>query len=746
VVRRVDGRLKVTGGARYSADVRLPGQVYAVLVDSTIASGRIVRLETAAAEAAPGVIGVITHLNAPPLEYPADAPQGGASTLRRVAVRAFLGDQIYFVGQHLAVVVADTLERARYAAALVELEYDSLPAKVELAEHVEDAFHPRRINGNRESDTVQGDPERALQQAEVVLDETYTTPIEHHNPMELSSCTAQWEDGRLTVYDTTQGVYDQRRALATTFGLPEENVRVVCAYLGGGFGCKFSVKPHTVLAAVAAQRVHRPVKLVLSRRQMFTSVGYRPANIQRLRLGASRDGHLQALLHTAVVGTAAHEEWVEHSAALSRSSYACEHRHTSHRAVRLNLDTPTIMRAPGEAPGSFALESAIDELAEKLGMDPIELRLRNFAETDPASGKPWSVNSLRECFQLGAERFGWSQRAARREGRELVGFGVAAAAREAVLLPATVRLRLFGSNLPLEVATAGHDIGTGTYTVLAQLVGAAFGLAADRIQVLLGDTRLPNAPAAGGSATATSVGSAAQLAVSEARRQLIDLAVSDSRSPLFDADPGSIAMHDGRLEADARRFDVLDELLERNGYGPGQPLEVNGHFQPPPPAERPFALHTFGAQFCEVRVDADLGILRVERLLGMFSCGRVLNPDTARSQLLGGMIGGLGMALLEETHVDSRGGRIVNASLADYLVPVHADIGSIEATWIDEFDQQASPIGAKGLGELPIIGVAAAVANAVSNATGVRVRELPITIEKVLHAGHIDSSRGLHLN
>jgi xanthine dehydrogenase YagR molybdenum-binding subunit len=522
-------------------------------------------------------------------------------------------------------------------------------------------------------------------------------------------------------------------------------VRVVCAFLGGGFGCKFSVKPHTLLAAVAAQCVNRPVKLVLSRRQMFTSVGYRPANIQRLRLGASHDGRLEALVHDAVLGTATHEEWVEHSAALSRSAYACEHRHTSHRAVRLNLDTPTIMRAPGEAPGSFALESAIDELAVKLGMDPIELRLRNFAESDPATGKPWSANSLRECFRVGAERFSWSHRAARREGRELVGFGVAAAAREAVLLPATVRLRLFGSSMPLEVATAGHDIGTGTYTILAQLVGAAFGLAADRIQVLLGDTRLPNAPAAGGSATATSVGSAAHLAITDARRQLIDLAVSDSRSPLFDADPNSIAMHDARLEADPRRFDLLDELLERNGYGPRRPLEVNGHFEPPPPDERAFALHTFGAQFCEVRVDADLGVLRVERLLGVFSCGRVLNPTTARSQLLGGMIGGLGMALLEETRVDPRVGRIVNASLADYLVPVHADIGSIEATWIDEFDVHASPIGAKGLGELPIVGVAAAIANAVYNATGVRVRELPISIEKVLHAGHIDSSRGLHL-
>jgi xanthine dehydrogenase YagR molybdenum-binding subunit len=728
MVSRVDGCLKVTGGARYSGDVRLPAQAYAVLVDSAVARGRILRLETGPAEAAPGVLAVITHLNAPHLHFPSDAPQGGASTLRRVAVRAFLGDEVFFVGQHLAVVVADTLERARYAAGLVEVDYETTASpRVELAAHLDEAFRPLRVNGNRETDTIHGDPDGAFERAEISVDEIYVTPIEHHNPMELSSCTAAWDGDSLTVFDTTQGVYDQRRALATTFGLSEDHVRVVCAFLGGGFGCKFSVKPHTLLAAVAAQVVGRPVKLVLSRRQMFTSVGYRPPNIQRVRLGASRDGRLHALVHEAVLGTATHEEWVEHSAALSRSSYACEHRRTSHRAVRLNLDTPTIMRAPGEAPGSFALESAIDELAVKLGMDPIELRLRNFAVTDPATGKPWSVNSLRECFRVGAERFGWSARSARREGHELVGFGVAAAAREAVLLPATVRLRLFGRERPVEVATAAHDIGTGTYTVLAQLVADGLGLPANRIHVLLGDTRLPNAPAAGGSATAASVGSAAHLAVQEARRQLIDLAVGDNRPSLFDGNR-------------------LDDLLERGGFGPTRPLEVNGHFEPPPPDQRPYALHTFGAQFCEVRVDADLGILHVERLLGVFSCGRVLNPLTARSQLVGGMIGGLGMALLEETRVDPSAGRIVNASLADYLVPVNADIGSVEATWMDEVDLHASPIGAKGLGELPIVGVAAAIANAVYNATGVRVRDLPITIEKVLHAGHMDSSRGLHLN
>jgi xanthine dehydrogenase YagR molybdenum-binding subunit len=740
-VGRIDGRLKVTGGARYTADVSLPGLVHAVLVDSPIARGRIRTLDTSAAERAPGVLAVITHLNAPPLFYPADAPRGGASTLRRVALRAFTGPEIHFAGQHVAVVVADTLERATYAAGLVSVAcHEERPITV-LTDHLEEAYRPERINGNRQTDTSTGDAEGGLDIAEAQVDATYVTPIEHHNPMELSACTAMWEgsgDARmLTVYDSTQGVYDLRTTLATTFGLPEARVRVVCEFLGGGFGGKLSARPHTVLAAIAADRVGRPVKLVVKREQMFTSIGYRPANVQRVRLGADRDGRLTGIIHDAVLGTATHEEWVEQSAALTRMLYACPNRRTTHRAVRLNLDTPTIMRAPGEAPGSFALESAVDELADKLGMDPIELRIRNYAETDPESGEPWSSNALMQCYRFGAERFGWSRRSARprtnREGRTLVGFGVAAATRAVNLSPATVRVRLL-SNGRAEIATAAHDIGTGTYTILAQIAGDILGLPPDRIAVALGDTLLPRSPTAGGSTTAPSVGSATHMAAQEAKRQLARLAAADRRSPLFGADANAVDLMDGRLAIPEapRQAELIDDLLQRHGYGPNRPFEVEGRYAPPARGANFSSMYSFGAQFCEVRVDEDLGLVRVERMLGIFGVGRVLNAKTARSQLVGGMIGGIGMALLEGTWTDPRFGRFVNANMADYLVPVNADIRNVDAIWVDEADPHVNVIGAKGLGEIPIVGVAAAIANAVYNATGVRVRELPITSEKLL--------------
>ena len=739
---RIDGKLKVTGGVRYSAEITLPDLVYAVLVDSSAACGHIRQIDTHAAEQAPGVLAVITHLNAPPLHYPANAPQGGTATLRRVALRAFEGAQIYFAGQHVAMVVAQTLEQATYAASLVKVTYDVEPPMTDLMEHLHRAYRPQKINGNREPDSDSGDVERALSEADVVLDATYTTPIEHHHPLELSSCTAIWTgegDARtLTVYDTTQAVYPLRTTLAGTFGLPEERVRVICEFLGGGFGCKLPGRPHSALAAIAAERTARPVKLVLTRKQMFTSVGHRPASMQRMRLGAMRNGQLTAIVHDAILSTATHEEWVEHSAAMSRMLYACENRRTTHRAVKLNIDTPTIMRAPGEAPGSFATESAMDELAQRLGIDPIELRLRNYAHTDPENGKAWSSNSLRECLQQGAERFGWSERDAktgmRRIGHELVGFGVAAAVRTVILSLSTVRVRLFGDGTA-EVATAAHDIGTGTYTFAAQIAAQILGMPLDAIRVKLGDSSLPTSPPAGGSTTAPSVGSAVHIAATNTKNRLIELAVADRGSVLFGAQPGAIDLVGGKLAgAVSQQAESIDDLLRRNGYGPGRPLEVEGKYTPPAASANAFSLYGFGAQFCEVRVDADLGLVRIERMLGVFSGGRVLNRKTAHSQLIGGMIGGIGAALLEETRIDPRMGRIVNSNIADYLMPVNADIRNIDAIVLDEVDLHVNPIGVKGLGEVPIIGVAAAIANAVYNATGVRVRELPINAEKLVEA------------
>ena len=729
-VSRIDGRLKVTGSARFSAKVQLPGLVYAALVDGTVACGRIRMLETRAAESAPGVLAVITHINAPSLFYPANVPHGGGSSLRRVAVHGFAGSQINFAGQHIAVVVADSVERATYAAGLVTAFNDAESPVGVLTANLDRAYRPETINGNRETDTNVGDVERGLRESHIQIDATYVTPIEHHNPMELSSCTAVWEGcgdtRRLTMYDTTQGVCDQRSALATTFGLPEARVRVICAFLGGGFGGKLAVQPHTVLAAVAADRVGRPVKLVVRRDQMFTSIGYRPANVQRVRLGADREGRLTAIVHDAVLGTAAHEEWVEQSAAITRMNYACPNRRTTHRVVTLDLDTPTIMRAPGEALGSFASESAMDELAAELGMDPIELRIRNHAETNPETGEPWSTNSLRQCYHVGAKRSGWSRRPVRprsiREGRDLVGFGVASAMRAVVASPAIARVRVF-ANGTAEVAIAAHDIGTGTYTILAQIVGDVLGLPPDRIKVVLGDTMLPRSPAAGGSTAALSVGSAPEFAATDAKHQLISMAVVD-----IDLTNAWLVSKTGP------RAERLDALLQRHGYGPNRLLEVEGRYAPPAKGTYPLSIYSFGAQFCEVRVDEDLCTVRVERLLGVFGVGRVLDAKTARSQLIGGMIWGIGMALLEGTLVDPSFGCFVNASVLDYLAPAHADLRSVDAIWVDEVNPHVNAFGAKGLGEIAIVGAAAAIANAMYNATGVRVRDLPITCEKLLFA------------
>lgn len=740
-VSRIDGVLKVTGAARYCADVQLGDIAHAVLACSTVASARILAMDTRAAQAVPGVLAVVTHLNSPRLHFPTDAPRTSAGTLRRVAVRAFEGDQVYFAGQRIALVVADTLEHATHAASLIGVTYEMLPARAALADDLDAAYRPESVNGNREPDTEVGNVERALLEAQARVDQTYCTPVEHHNPIELSSCTAFWtghgEARELTLYDTTQGVYELRRALATTFQMPEERVRVVCPFLGGGFGGKFSARPHTALAAVAADLVGRPVKLVLTREQMFTSIGHRPASVQRVRLGATGDGRLTAVSHDAIMGTATHEEWIEQCAAPTRMMYACPNRRTTHRAVRLNLDTPTIMRAPGEAPGSFALESALDELAHELQIDPIELRLRNHAELDPESGKPWSSNSLRQCLRGGAERFGWQSRVPRprslRAGAELIGYGVACAARAVNMMPASARARAFADGT-VEIATAAHDIGTGTYTILAQIAGDVLGLAPEGVRVELGDTLLPPAPPAGGSVTAASVGSAAYLAAAALASKIVSLAIADASSPLFGARSGEIRLTGGHLvmPGAVARSESLAALLSRNGYGPRRPLEADGRFAPPARAASPWSMYAFGAHFCEVRVDTDLGTIRIERMLGTYACGRVLNAKTARSQLIGGMVGGIGMALLEEAHIDRECGRIVNTNLADYLIPVHADIRHIDAICLDETDSHVNPLGAKGLGELPIVGVAAAVANAVFNATGIRVRDLPIRIEHVL--------------
>jgi xanthine dehydrogenase YagR molybdenum-binding subunit len=700
---RVDGRLKVTGAARYSAEIPVTNPSYAVIVQSTIASGRVARLDTAAAEKVPGVLRILTHENAPRLaEKTGSPPAGRVLTLLQ-------DDVVRYNGQPIALVVADTLEHATDAAHLVRAHYaaTATPA-TDMRAGKAGAYPPS--GGRSKPDSSKGDVAAGLAAADVRVEQTYTTPIENHNPMEPHATIAAWEGDELTVYDATQYVIGDRDTVAKTLGIPPEHVRLVSYFVGGGFGCKGSVWSHVPLAAMAAREVGRPVKLVLTRRQMYGPVGARPETEQRIALGAKHDGTLTAIRHESVSHTSRFEDFLEPAAMQTRMLYDSPNIETKHRLVKLDLGTPTFQRAPGEATGTFALESAMDELAAALHMDPLALRLKNYAETDPESGKPWSSKSLRECYRVGAERFGWAKRNAvprsMRDGDVLIGYGMATATYPTNRSKASASARLLrdGTGVRALVQTASQDIGTGTYTVMTQVAADALGLAPEQVRFELGDSRMPPSPVSGGSMTAASTGSAVQAACLELRKQMTAL-----RSP-------------GESDAD---------LLARQ---PGGMLEARADSAPGPERQQ-YSMHSFGAVFVEARVDRDLGEIRIPRIVGTYGAGRILNAKTAHSQLVGGVVWGVGMALEEETLVDGRTGRYMNADLAEYHVPVNADIGALDVSFVDEEDPHVNPIGVKGIGEIGITGVAAAIANAVYNATGVRVRELPITLDKVIGRG-----------
>ena len=700
---RVDGRLKVTGGARYAAEFPVPNVVHAAIVTSTVPTGRITAIDTAAAERAPGVIRVITPRNAPKL---AMKKQGGLVTS---ALSLMQDDRVHYNGQPVALVVADTFERATDAASLVRVRYEgTTPPTIDMRGATGTAYAPKPQFGG-EADSARGNLAAGLAQAAVTVDAVYRTPIENHNPMEPHATIASWEGDNLTVWDTTQSVMGERDALAGIMGVAPEQVRVVSYFVGGGFGCKGLMWSQVPLAAMAARVVGRPVKLVLTRRQMFGPVGARPQTDQHVVIGARRDGTLTAVRHDSVSHTSRFEDYTESCANVTRMLYATPNQVTTHRVVKLDLGAPTFQRAPGEAPGTFALESAMDELATTLGMDPVALRLKNYAETDPESGKPWSSKSLRECYRVGAERFGWARRSARpgamRKGDVLVGYGMASATYPSYRLPASASVRLTSDGaggVRALVQTASQDLGTGTYTVMTQLAADALGLTPEQVRFELGDSRMPPSPVSGGSMTAASTGSAVHAACVEARRQLAGKGVRDEAS--------------------------LATFLAQQ---PGRAFSVKVDSSPGKESQG-YASHAFGAVFTEVRVDRELGEIRVPRIVAAYGAGKILNPKTARSQLQGGIVWGVGMALEEETLVDRRTGRYMNADLAEYHVPVNADIGTIDVTLVDEIDPHVNPIGVKGIGEIGITGVAAAIANAVYNATGVRVRELPITLDKVL--------------
>lgn len=728
---RIEGPLKVRGGATYGYEHQ-PSQkpVYGFVVGAGIARGVLVEIDTGAAQAAPGILLVMTHRNAPA------QPAFGAPTTPEVPqvftrARPALGDNIiHYHDQPVALVVAEGFEEARAAAALVRCRYEAGPGAFDF--HAKDAetYRPARANAGMATDSVIGDLPAALASAAVAVDATYETAFASHNPMEPHAAVAEWQDQRLTVYTATQTAANVRAGLAATLQIPPENVRIVSPFIGGGFGAKLIVHAETVLAAFAARQLGRPVKVALTRQQMFANAGHRPAMTQRVRLAAARDGRLTGFGHDVVGSTARIEEFAEQAASVGRSLYAAPNRRSTHRLSRLDTNRGEWMRAPGEAPGMLAIECAMDELAEKLGLDPIELRIRNEPERDPERNVPFSTRNLVGCMREGARRFGWDRRprmpGSRREGRKLVGYGMAAAIRANYLGSTAVRVLLDVRGL-VTVRTDMTDIGTGTYTILAQVAAERLGVPVSSVRVELGDSALPRSAGSGGSWGATSTCTALHHACAALREKIIAAAGTHERSPLRGLELDGARLEQAALRV-GRRSQPLAELVA--AVAP-EGLTAEGEAQRGA-TYTAFSQHTYGAHFAEVEVDVDTGEPRLRRMLGVFSAGRILNPKTARSQMIGGMIWGVGAALTEATILDPRRGHFVNHDLADYHVMAHADAPNVEAVFLDEADDKANPFGAKGIGELGNCGASAAVANAVYNATGIRVRSLPITLDKLL--------------
>ncbi|MFI9048436.1 xanthine dehydrogenase family protein molybdopterin-binding subunit [Streptomyces sp. NPDC053427] len=722
-VDRVDGPRKVTGAAPYPMDFDAPGQAYGALVQSTIAAGRIVRMDTAAAEAAPGVLAVLTHASMPRLE------RGPMTDLGPSPPAPLQDDRVLHHGQHIAFVIAETPERATAAARLVAAEYDR-------SEPLLDPLDPRatQVSDPWGMDHSRGDAAAALASAEVKVEATYTTPDNTNNPLAPYATLAAWDGDRLTVHDTTQWPSQVRTTLATVFNVPASSVRVLVPYVGGGFGSGLRVWPHVILTVAAARLLQRPVKLVLTRPQMFTSVGHRPKGVQWITLGATRNGELVGIDHRSISSAAMEDDDFEPFAAGSGFAYKCPHVRTQDRQARLNIPDPTSMRAPAEAQGNFALESALDELSYVLGMDPLELRMRNYADVHPKSGLPWSSNALRECYEVGAERFGWSARPPEprslRDGNWLVGYGMAGVSYPwyATDCRAQATVSRDGSAL---VCSAATDIGTGTYTVMAQLSAECLGLALDRVRFDLGDSDMPFAPQAGGSGLTAALGNAVRDACRRLIGLFVGLAGTDGDSPLHGASADMVDVTEGRihLAGQPAKGESYTDILSRHGL---PELTAGGSSTPASQDDLGMALAgAFGAKFVEVRVDADLGLIRIARIVSAIDGGRILNEKTSRSQIVGGTVGGIGMALFEDTVTDAPSGRIANGTFGDYLIPVNADIPDMDVVFVGGPDR-GSPIGTKGIGEIGLAGIAAAVANGIYHATGKRIRSLPITLDAVM--------------
>ncbi|MFZ1702111.1 MAG: xanthine dehydrogenase family protein molybdopterin-binding subunit [Pyrinomonadaceae bacterium] len=716
---RVDGRAKATGKVKYIAEHRFPNMAYGYLVQSTIAKGKITKIDTAEAEKQPGVVKVLSHENAGKLsitERPVPKP-----------FYALTSPEIMFNGQPIAVVVAETFEQARFAASMVKVTYQEEKSVTDLRKVLSEGFSSGREQADR------GTPVQAFADAEVKVEGEYYIPIEHHNAMEPHATVANWETDKLTVYDKTQGISGTVGYLASAFGLDRQNIHVLSPFSGGAFGAALRPGPQLLVAVMASRETKRPVKVVYSRRQLATAHGYRPESIQNIKIGADKNGKLKAIIHEAVHNTSAHENFSESLVGVSRALYACPNVKTVAKIARLDLQTPLWMRAPGMVSGVFALESALDELSYKLKIDPVELRLINYAETDPESGKPFSSKELRACYTQGAERFGWSKRKpeprSMRDGHLLVGWGMATGTWPAGQSPASARVTIKSDGTAF-VESGTTDIGPGTYTTMTIIAGRSLGLPIEKVNFVLGDSEMPPSPGQGGSTTTSSVGSAVQEACELVIKEMIDGLSRESNSPFSGVAVADVVVENGSLAVkgkSATRISFTD-VLKRMGKDTVSVL----HRSTPNAGERSkYTIASHGAQFVEVKVDEEIGVVRVTRVVQGTAAGKIVNPKGAHNQEMGGVVWGIGMALTEKTEVDHTFGRIMNPNLAGYHVPVNADVAEIDTIFVEEDDKIVNPLGAKGLGELGLVGIPAAITNAIFHATGKRFRELPITPDRL---------------